>query len=363
MLTRMRFQNWRSLKDVTIDHLTPITVFIGANSSGKTNIINALHFVRDWFVEGITESIFAWQGQSQIQTTGTVGPVEIEVLLKATLKDLVQYRYTINFDQSTTIGTGRRIDHFTETSGGKLINLRKNLNEFDIATANSANQITEKFFRERMQLLDENFSPPLAVPTSRKPDVYIMDRCAENFITIVEFMKYANLAVYEQLQDDARFLLAHVNSIRAERSEHESRLYIREKLHPDIDAPTISSGTARLLAMLAAYYVLDMRDAELPGLVVIEEPDTALNPGLLERFVEQLRNYTEGEHPRQFILTTHNPYFLNYFKPEEVQVVERGENGYTTVTPFDPRIAARWLEKDFALGEIWTSRAIGGVPA
>jgi AAA15 family ATPase/GTPase len=41
MLTRMTFKNWRSLRDVTID-FTSITLFIGANSSGKTNILGVL---------------------------------------------------------------------------------------------------------------------------------------------------------------------------------------------------------------------------------------------------------------------------------------------------------------------------------
>jgi predicted ATPase len=65
-------------------------------------------------------------------------------------------------------------------------------------------------------------------------------------------------------------------------------------MHGGKEAPTISAGTARLLAMLTAYYALDVRLAQIqmPGLVVIEEPDTALNPWLLRNFVEQLRNYT-----------------------------------------------------------------------
>ena len=33
MLTRLQLKNWRSLRDVSIDDLTPITVFVGAESS------------------------------------------------------------------------------------------------------------------------------------------------------------------------------------------------------------------------------------------------------------------------------------------------------------------------------------------
>ncbi len=66
MLTRMRFQNWRSLKDVTIENLTPITVFIGANSSGKTNIIDALRFRRHSGKYGAENAVQTWGNYSNI---------------------------------------------------------------------------------------------------------------------------------------------------------------------------------------------------------------------------------------------------------------------------------------------------------
>jgi predicted ATPase len=339
----MRFQNWRSLKDVTIDNLTPITVFIGANSSGKTNILDALHFRRDVETFGGIETAFQWQRRNQFNTLGTQETVTLEISYKTSATKYSNSEFHIDPIESSLLekygASQKNGNHRTEKASGNDL------------------------FRSRWQLLDENFAPTLIRTGVNTSNLYRIDRHADNLIDILDFMRLTQSALYQRFLDDVSFLLSHVADIRIERSEHESRLHIREKRYPDVDAPTISSGTARVLAMLAAYYVLDMRDAELPGLVVIEEPDTALNPGLLERFVEQLRNYTEGEHPRQFILTTHNPYFLNYFEPEEVRVVERGEDGYTTVKAFDPKIAARWLEKDFALGDIWTSRVVGGVPS
>jgi len=56
MLTQFGFKNWRSLRDVTID-LSPITVFIGANSSGKTNIVDGLRFHRDSSKNGLVQTV------------------------------------------------------------------------------------------------------------------------------------------------------------------------------------------------------------------------------------------------------------------------------------------------------------------
>src|SRR5258708_24484356 len=78
-LTRLRFKNWRSLRDVTIDNLTPITVFVGANSSGKTNILDALHFMRSVTERGLRETTFAWGGREKIRTLGVDSSVEVDL--------------------------------------------------------------------------------------------------------------------------------------------------------------------------------------------------------------------------------------------------------------------------------------------
>jgi hypothetical protein len=60
-------------------------------------------------------------------------------------------------------------------------------------------------------------------------------------------------------------------------------------------------------------------------------------------------------------LTTHNPTLLDYFKPEEVRVVERDEQGYTRVNKVPDYMKDIWLDKH-GLGEVWLTRSLGGVP-
>lgn len=45
MIHALTFTNWRSLRQAKLE-LTPINTVIGANSSGKTNIVDALRFIR-----------------------------------------------------------------------------------------------------------------------------------------------------------------------------------------------------------------------------------------------------------------------------------------------------------------------------
>src|SRR5690606_4890073 len=70
VITQLRLKNWRSLRDVTIDDLQPINVFIGANSSGKTNIIDALYFMREMLSTDVIQAVSRRGGGDKILTLG-----------------------------------------------------------------------------------------------------------------------------------------------------------------------------------------------------------------------------------------------------------------------------------------------------
>ena len=51
MLTKVRIQNYKSIRDVTVD-LQQVNLLIGANNSGKTNFLKALEFFGKFLLEG-----------------------------------------------------------------------------------------------------------------------------------------------------------------------------------------------------------------------------------------------------------------------------------------------------------------------
>ncbi len=361
MLTRMKFTNWRSLRDVEIKDLTPLTVFIGANSSGKSNILEALHFVRYAENAGGTEAVFQWRVKEKIRTIGAkIGsPVELE--LDYTFIDQPQpsriptkilTKYTVAFDVAGNTSYESPMKEFL----GPLM--------LPWGEKEWVAQFLE-FITLRWQLLREGFLPltTLSTEANTSPDgLYIIDLFARNVPTMLNFMQQTKPEVYQNLEADLQRLLGYVSQLGTFRDDKETRYFLEENWSLGHEAPTTSLGTARIIAMLTAYYALDMRSPELPGLVVIEEPDTAIHPLLLGKLVDLLRSYTERDEPRQFILTTHNPQFLNYFEPKEVQVVERDEEtGETLVKQVPDYLKETWLT-EHQLGDAWTSRIIGGIP-
>jgi predicted ATPase len=404
MITGMQVENWKSLQDVRLDNLKPITVLIGPNSSGKSNILSALGFVQQLLRQSSVQATYFQAERERSRTLGV--PHDSPLRFELELDHIPNFRYgtyavqidaqesgpsyedTLVLDDvdgqtQTVVGTG-------DTKGWHQISSRTGTdqtNSFDLHPVGTNNpdslglaliasfpevmvkeQLPFRIMQElgkpvftllanRVQILNENFLPVSPFPVREIGDISLIEKDARNTVLILEFMQKNHPKVYAELSEDLRWLMHHIDSIKTEADDRETRLALFESEHADQAAPTISAGTARLIAILTATYALDMRDRKLPGLVAIEEPDMAIHPLLLERFVELLRTYTEREEPRQFILTTHNPRLLDYFEPEEVRVVRRDQHGYTVVDQVPEHIRDIWLDKH-RMGDAWMARVL-----
>ena len=354
MLTSLRFKNWRSLRDVEINDLTPITVFVGANSSGKTNIFDGLRFMRSALERNWVEAAFLQGGVDNIYTLNTTTGLPIR----------------LEFDTSGLTGTEPIVEdiHFKV-----IVGITPPIDRGYYGTRPFSEDEPARIFSRRWQILDEDFLPPISIPANEIEDqsLRLIDRKARNVPIMLDFMRQFRPEVFAKLLEDLSWLLEHVSRLQTVADDRETRFSIYEKHLPEIEAPTISGGTARAIAMLTAMHALNAFDPELPGLVAIEEPDTAIHPLLFWKLVEIFRYYVDvdengvyegdGTNRRQIFLTTHNPNLLNRFNPREVRVVERNEQGFTTVKPVSEEIAKIWMDK-YGLGEAWLTRTLGGVP-
>jgi predicted ATPase len=349
MLTELRFKNWRSLRDVTIE-LTPITVFIGANSSGKTNILDALYFLRYAMDNDLAQAMYLWTKISKIPTANAPeNKTELGFTYRFQ-KDIIQVHLQLDFNN---IDASKAIFD----TGKKTYTLTAHSSLQSIANLPATLRKLQKFIVERWQLLNPNFKAPLTVSHPQITSFYQIDPYAENLLWILDFMRQFHPTVYAQIQEDLKWLLKHVKGFRLEPNNYGLELRIDELRG---EAPSISAGTVRVLTMLTVGYIPDIHDTKLPSLIMIEEPQNILNPWLLTKWEAQLRYFLGSDNSRQIILTTHSPSFLNCFKPEEVRVVERDNEGFITVSIIPHYIQEIWLDK-YGLGEVWMTNSFGGL--
>ena len=86
------------------------------------------------------------------------------------------------------------------------------------------------------------------------------------------------------------------------------------------------------------------------------EPELGLHPYAITIFTELVK---KAAAKKQVIISTQSAELLDYFEPEDVIVVDRGENG-SEFKRLDAQQLAAWLEDDYSLGELWNKNLFGG---
>ncbi|MCA0435284.1 MAG: DUF4276 family protein [Austwickia sp.] len=98
-LVRLHVENYRVLKDVTFEALTPYTVLFGPNGSGKSTALDVLEFVAEAFATNLTAAWDRRGGAAGLMTRGSKGPLVIEIDAEASgTGHLLTYRLELTQD-------------------------------------------------------------------------------------------------------------------------------------------------------------------------------------------------------------------------------------------------------------------------
>jgi predicted ATPase len=117
-------------------------------------------------------------------------------------------------------------------------------------------------------------------------------------------------------------------------------------------ANQLSDGTLRFICLATL-----LLSPELPGLVVLDEPELGLHPAAIVQLAELLRLAAIRS---QVVLATQSVTLMNQFELADLIVVERRDGASSFGRP-DAEKLQEWLE-EYSLGELWQKNMIGGRP-
>ena len=117
----------------------------------------------------------------------------------------------------------------------------------------------------------------------------------------------------------------------------------------------MSDGTLKLFA-----YYLMLHENTPRQLIFIEEPENGLYHHYLADLAYEMKKSTGTGYNKQIFVTTHSPFFVNALSPEQVWVLEKGADGFTTAKraseyPFVKDMA----EEGVSMGDLWYSKYFG----
>lgn len=134
-------------------------------------------------------------------------------------------------------------------------------------------------------------------------------------------------------------LLPDINNIEVENIIEQRRMFNLVENYTDtiIPAPLVSDGTSDIIALIVALYF------EKGELVLIEEPERNIHPALLSRLVQMME---DASNEKQIIITTHSPEVLRSANLEDIFLISRNSNGFSTISkPIDNKNVLPFIEE------------------
>ncbi|MFD1144480.1 AAA family ATPase [Larkinella insperata] len=367
MLKRVSIQNFKSLKDVTLD-LQKVNLLIGPNNSGKTNFLKALEFFK---ITGV---------QSQ----------KIMDLESVSYKhQRVKIKYEFDFVQSPNGYMTRKFGkkdrenyHYIQTAEIKDSDSYLFVEwKDDYWFTNELGETTsfQAYERDRGEFFDY-ISTKIFRPDPSKLTQTVEFSADETTLSsdcsnLISFYFYIN-SNYPKIAKDIRYDLSkcipEISNFTTPpvKIGNESLLGLRffDKEENGYWADEVSEGVLYFLSLLCIIH-----QPNPPKLLLLEEPERGIHP----RRIHEVMNFIfrlVDEKDIQIILTSHNENVLNEFSslPESVFVFDKNEEGATYVRNLKKiiddsheRSQKEGLEEiDFTddLGKNWMYGLLGGVP-
>lgn len=119
-----------------------------------------------------------------------------------------------------------------------------------------------------------------------------------------------------------------------------------------LPADALSDGTLRFVCLAVL-----LGQPELPGLIILDEPELGLHPFAIVQLAAMLR---AASRESQVLLATQSVTLMNQFELGDLVVVERRDGAFVCERP-DPDRLSDWLA-DYSLGELWEKNLLGGRP-
>lgn len=412
-------KNFRVLKDVTLgklwnlqraDPLTPLTAVIGKNGVGKSTLFDAFGFLSDCLRQGVEEACDSRGrgGFERIRSQGSDLPIEFAIYYKETRNARpITYELSIDLDESSRpyvkkerlrqrrpgqkhgwpfsfliLNNGRGLVWKGDVAGRQI---DEDKSEIDLSTVIASIEESEESAQTETVELENTrrlgiatlgalrqhprisafrrfiegwylsyFRPdaarslPLAGPQKH------LNVHGDNLGNVVQFMEREHKDRFKAILSRIAEKIPGIDKIDTDKTP-DGRLLLRfndKGFQDPFYAQQMSDGTLKVFA-----YLLLLEDPSPPPFICIEEPENGLYHRLLETLAREFREHATGKKGgSQVFITTHQPYFVDALNPDEVWVLEKGEDGFATIRrASEDQIVESMVSEGLPLGGLWYS--------
>ncbi len=352
-------------------HFGDITLLLGANGSGKSNLVSFFRLLKTFDKKELQKFIAKQGGASSLLYYGPKATESIN--------------FTVDFEDNTD-SKNEKITYVSSLSYAvpdrlvldkeKVFYQNDNLTEpieYNVSKGADESQLTNNTYPIAKKVRDafvqiqiyqfHDTSDTAKIKTSGYvDDCRILRSDAGNLAAFLKAMKEnANYKRYfERIETHVRRVMTQFKHFDLETiSENRNNVrlnWVDETTDILFGPHQISDGSLRFMALTT----LLLQPPEMcPHIIVLDEPELGLHPSAIAELAGMI--HTASEHC-QIIIATQSPRLVDEFSLGDIVIVERDEKDHCShFRKLDQKQLKDWISR-YSLSELWEKNVLGGHP-
>lgn len=362
-LARLKISGFRSLRNVTIE-LEPLTVLIGANGAGKSNLLWALEMVRMLAFGSLQLFVSERGGASFLMHYGPreTPAIDIELEFHGENRENAYYvRLGYGADESLVFLAERAGYRRLASQDWRWTDLGVGHRETRLREDPDPTSRTVLWWLRAINFYhfhDTSRRSPLRTRWQSDASVQYLRSDGSNLPAFLYALKIsedpADKAAWRRIEGSLQRVAPFVRELQPVQDRLGYSLQWVDERGANFGPAHLSDGTLRALALITA---LAQPESTMPLVSSIDELELGLHPAALDILCGLISGAAER---RQVIVSTQSPVILDHVDASQVVVTER-HDAATEFHRLDERALQGWLE-DYSLSELYDKNVFGGRP-
>jgi predicted ATPase len=366
MLEEVILHNFKSHKSTQLSlDKSRLHALVGQNSSGKTSVLQALHYLsllaNSSFAKTSFPKIFQYSSSPKFITT--IGQDNMSVTGSGFWGDNPRRNWTVSYGWQLSLNdpwfASWNVDLDRGSVSGDTNNSLRNNSyptppslryavHLKLVATNLAKAAYSDAITPRVEFDGSGLAPTLDYLRNEAPDKF--QSLQEMLQRIVPGVREVGVRRAKVPVNRQRLIEVDGKSISYEESQEMAgqEVVLDMNTGKRIPAHAISEGTMLTLGLLTV-----LMNPNQPNLVLLDDVEQGLHPKAQRELITVFKEIIKANPNLQIIFSTHSPYIIDELVPSQVHVLSNTNSGFTLSKRLDEHPDVEWAKQTLTTGEFW----------
>ncbi len=361
-LDRIKVTGFKSIEHLD-QPLKRLTVLIGPNGSGKTNLLGVFALLNAIRQGRLQEYVIKSGGADKVLHFGSrvTERIRIEVTFQKGVNGYEIELWPDADDQlipSNEVATFWIQEKYSTPLGDHLTRRGLEAGISESGLKGIPGFVQKHLASWRIYHFHDTSRKSTMKKTADVDDNRYLRPDGSNLASFLYLLREKHRASYDRIESTVRQMAPFFCGFTLEPQELNLEKIRLEWQHQGTDAyfsvSSLSDGTLRFMALATLFL---QPSTFMPSVILIDEPELGLHPYAIALLAALIKKASVHS---QVIVATQSSLLLDSFSPEEILVANRVEGATCYSRPSSSELES-WLE-DYSLGQLWEKGWLGGRP-